>query len=318
MPATKRPYLKRRSTRKWLVASAIVLAVIFFARFTTEFVLKRVGENLFSEILKTQVEVGSVAIGSLGGDISFYNTRIRNLKGFSKPYIFKAQVIRIKGSLWDLLVHNKLDIELISIDHVQTWIQKNKQGYNYQKLLTNLQSPSPDESEEQEDRAARENAEDSHSSPETSNSEDNDIFIAEIRIQDVKTTVYDFIPSTHISSSSEENARLDLAWKTIVLRQINLGKGGQSAARHLSSIITESLLTASARRVGSLPLNLLKEGFSLGGATLDIMSKETHPDTLKDSIHTVSRGASEWLHDLIPESDKKSHPPAQPQNHDQR
>ena len=302
MLASKNSFLARLTTRKWLLASAILLAVICLFRFSAEFALKELAENLFSETLSTEVEVGSVAIGSLAGDLSFYNTRIRNLDGFSKPYIFKAKVIRIKGSLWDLVLRGQLRIRLIEIDHLQTWIQKNKDGYNYQELLTSLQSPSPDEPDDQQDAAAPSS---NGSTPENpSSSDDNDISIAEIRIQDVRTSVYDFIPSAHISSGSEENARLDLTWKTIILRHINLGTGGRAAARHLSTIITEALLTASARKVGSLPLDLVKKGLSLGGATLDIMSKETHSDKLEDSLQSVGRGATEWLHRLIPEHEK--------------
>jgi len=315
MLASKRPYSESSRTRKWLLASGIVLAAICLARFSADIALKEVAENLFSETLQTEVKVGSVAIDSWEGHISFYNTRIRNLEGFSKPYIFKAKVIQVEGSLWDFLRHSQVNIRMIEIDHVETWIQKNKDGYNYEELLRNLEPPSSDEPE---DTNPPHNANNSDSPSETSDSDDNDISIAEIRIQDVKTAVYDFIPSAHISSQSEENARLDLTWKTIVLRHINLGTGGRAAARHLSTIITKALLTASARKVGSLPLDLVKKGLSLGGATLDIMSEETHSEDLKDSIQSVGRGASEWLRRLLPSHDREAQPPSPGENQNRR
>lgn len=316
MPASKRPDLKRLTTPKWLLASASLLAVIFLIRCTAEFALKEFAQDLFSETLKTEVEIGSVSIGSWEGSVSFYDTRIRNLKGFSQPYIFKAEAIRIEGSLWHLLLRRQWDIRVIEIDHVQTWMQKSTDGYNYQTLLQNLAPPSSAEPNGQETRDTPLGTQNKKSPATTSNSDDNDIAIAEIRIQDIKTAVYDFIPSAHFSSSSEEAGRLDLTWKTIVLRNINLGQGGRAAARHLSTLITEALLTASARRVGSLPLSLVEKGLSLGGATLDIVSQETHADTLEDSIHSVGRGASEWLHHLIPSHNKDAQPPAQTENQD--
>ena len=316
MPSSKKLYLKRSTTPKWLLAFACLLAVILIVRFTAEFALKQFAQDLFSETLKTEVEIGSVSIGILEGRVTLANNRIRNLKGFSQPYIFKAKAIRIEGSFWDLAFRSQLNIRMIEIDHVQTWIQKNTDGYNYQILLQNLEPPSPSEPNRQEKRDASLSITHKDSPPTTSdsNDNDNDIAIAEIRIQDVKTAVYDFIPSSHFSSASEEAGRLDLTWKTIVLRNIDLGQGGQTAVRHLSTIITEALLTASARKVGSLPLSLVKQGLSLGGATLEIMSKETHPDKLEDSIHSVGRGASEWLHRLIPPHKKEAQPPAQNQD----
>ena len=249
-----------------------VFALMILLLLSSEYALKRFSESLLSETLETPVEIENVSIDLLEGTLSFHNTRIANLKGFSKPNIFTAETVRATGSFADFLLQGHIHIQMIEIDHIQTWIQKNSDGYNYEVLLRNL-GETPEDASGADDPEETNPAE---NRPSTDN--DSDIEIREIRLTDVRTAVYDFIPSAHSTPESRESNRLDLEWDTMILRNINLGEGGREAARHLSQLITEALLTATAKKVGTLPIHLVEQGFSLGDSTLKIIGQESnHP-----------------------------------------
>ena len=282
-----------------------VFALMILLLLSSEYALKRFSESLLSETLETPVEIENVSIDLLEGTLSFHNTRIANLKGFSKPNIFTAETVRATGSFADFLLQGHIHIQMIEIDHIQTWIQKNSDGYNYEVLLRNL-GETPEDASGADDPEETNPAE---NRPSTDN--DSDIEIREIRLTDVRTAVYDFIPSAHSTPESRESNRLDLEWDTMILRNINLGEGGREAARHLSQLITEALLTATAKKVGTLPIHLVEQGFSLGDSTLKIIGQETHTDEIGDTFHDLSRGAAEWLHRLVPHN-KEEKPQSSP------
>ena len=63
-----------------------VFALMILLLLSSEYALKRFSESLLSETLETPVEIENVSIDLLEGTLSFHNTRIANLKGFTHPH----------------------------------------------------------------------------------------------------------------------------------------------------------------------------------------------------------------------------------------
>lgn len=301
MPKPEQPRLHSLISRQWTLAVAATFLLLLLTDWLAEFALKSIAENILSETLETPVQIDAVSLGLIEGNLTFHNTRISNIQGFSKPNIFTARTTRATGAIAELILLGKVDLDRIEIDHIETWIQKDDQGYNYEILLRNLQEPGPDDAKDHAPAPAKSNRH-----------PDSAIQIDEIRLNDVKAAVYNLIPSTTNTPEAVEADRLDLRWKSIVLRDVDLGAGGREAVRHLSKVITDAILTAAARKVGSLSISLIEKGLSVSGSTLKIIGEEATSEAVQERIEEVGRGASEWLHRMIPHHEKKTSPSSNP------
>ena len=297
MPTPEKPRLYSLITRQWTLAMVATFGLLLLLVLIAQMTLRSIAENILSETLETPVQIERVSLGLLDRSLTFHKTRITNLKGFSKPNLFTAEKARATGSIVELIFLGKVHIDLIEIDQIQTWIQKDADGYNYEVLLRNLEDPDSNESAGKKETRKQDSP---AAPPRQATGDDSDTQIKEIRLTRVNAAVYNFIPSTEDTPESVEADRLDLKWKSIILRNVDLGEGGREAARHLTKVITDAILTATARKVGSLSLSLVEKGFTIGGSTLKIIGQEATSDEVKDTLKQMGRGASEWLHRVIP------------------
>ena len=306
MPTPEKPRLYTLITRQWTLAMVFVFGILLLLVLVAQMALRSIAENILSETLETPVQIERVSLGLLDRSLTFHETRIANLKGFSKPNLFTAKKASATGSIIELIFLGKVHIDLIEIDQIQTWIQKDADGYNYEVLLRNLENPNSSDSGNKEESRKQDSP---PASPQPTTGDDADTQIKEIRLTRVNAAVYNFIPSAEDTPESVEADRLDLKWKSIILRNVDLGEGGREAARHLTKVITDAILTATARKVGSLSLSLVEKGFTIGGSTLKIIGEEATSDEVKDKLKKMGRGASEWLRRVIPHP-SEPHPPS--------
>ena len=120
-----------------LYISAIVLGSLFLLSFIVDLAVEGVIESYGSDITKSEVEVGSVSISALSGNMEIEDLVLYNPKGFKSKYLFKLDSIEVDLNILSTL-SPKVVISKIYIEKPSIIYEVNASGSNIGKIKENI------------------------------------------------------------------------------------------------------------------------------------------------------------------------------------
>jgi hypothetical protein len=149
-----------KMSRTILIGVFIIIAVIGVAIWqifaNLDAIVASVIENVGTEVLQTPVKLKSVNLDLRAGKAGISGMTIKNLDGYSDPYVFSMDDIAVDIDT-SSLGKNPLVIEEILIRQPKIFAEVNKDGVsNLQKLGNNIEASSTSTKEKQEPAATDE------------------------------------------------------------------------------------------------------------------------------------------------------------------
>ncbi|MAI79158.1 MAG: hypothetical protein CL917_09475 [Deltaproteobacteria bacterium] len=292
-------YLKKLAAQTPFRVAAGIALVLVLALLTSDRILLHYTEGLLTRALATEVEIGNVSIHPLSSQVVLTDFEVRNPTGFSEPNIFISKKMTLKGSILRML-RGELHLRLLDIGKVHAWILKNDQGYNYELLLSGIESDnSKKPASQNEDQALQPphtRSPHSMSGKAAPTQSEERIRIKEVRIQNIQAKVNTNADPHKKTSDLTQTDSMDISLHEIILYNVDLHEGGEAALQRLSLLITEALVTATARKATKLPLAFLRAGLELGGTTVRIVDHEPLVKQIENPVEDIVHGAKHWIH----------------------
>lgn len=122
-----------------LSALAALVAILIIVRLSLESVVEKGVETIGSQVLGVKVEIGSVGLSLMGGELTIKDFKVGNPKGYNAPCALDVGYVHVDIVPTSLL-SGKIRVEEIAVDGVNTSYEQGLTSSNISEIKSSIDS----------------------------------------------------------------------------------------------------------------------------------------------------------------------------------